>query len=195
MAALVRSWWITDPDQIERLLERTASKIRYAQRRNAQARESHTKTTIKKLEDLGIDVSKLKRCGWDATSACRIRGPILPAAVESTVLPLVLSFTCKISQRRQTQGVLANRTTALRTGLFLLEGGFGTFQVSLFLIAQLIASEESLSKLPGTVEVDFVLPGMGERKGENESTSHHHDQEETVAEGMMSHLGRHGELL
>jgi hypothetical protein len=67
MAALVRSWWISEPKDVEKQLEKAAAKIRYAQRRNAQARESHTKTTLKKLEILGIDLAKVKRCQWDET--------------------------------------------------------------------------------------------------------------------------------
>ena len=67
MAALVRSWWISEPKAVEKLLGKAASKIRYAQRRNAQARKSHTKTTVKELEQLGIDLTTLKRCDWDET--------------------------------------------------------------------------------------------------------------------------------
>ena len=34
----------------------------YHQRRNAQARKSHTKTRVSKLRDLGIDPQKIKSC-------------------------------------------------------------------------------------------------------------------------------------
>lgn len=67
MAALVRSWWISEPKEVEKQLAKAAAKIRYAQRRNAQARRSHTKTTLKKLKRLGIDLAKVKRCQWDET--------------------------------------------------------------------------------------------------------------------------------
>ena len=67
MAALVRSWWISEPKEVEKQLAKAAAKIRYAQRRNAQARGSHTKTTLKKLKRLGIDLAKVKRCQWDGT--------------------------------------------------------------------------------------------------------------------------------
>jgi hypothetical protein len=67
MAALVRSWGISEPKDVERQLAKAAAKIRYAQRRNAQARKSHTKTTLKKLKSLGINLARLKRCQWDET--------------------------------------------------------------------------------------------------------------------------------
>lgn len=67
MAALVRSWAISEPKDVERQLAKAAAKIKYAQRRNAQARKSHTKTTLKKLKRLGIDLARLKRCQWDET--------------------------------------------------------------------------------------------------------------------------------
>ena len=38
------------------------AKQRYYQRRNKQARKSHTKTRIKKLEELGIKVDRIKSC-------------------------------------------------------------------------------------------------------------------------------------
>ncbi|AGA30362.1 hypothetical protein Sinac_6274 [Singulisphaera acidiphila DSM 18658] len=44
-----------------------ARKITWAQRRNAQARTSHTKATRKKLRKLGIKLTELKRCQWDTT--------------------------------------------------------------------------------------------------------------------------------
>jgi hypothetical protein len=42
--------------------EKAVSYILYHQQRNRQARPSHWKTTIQKLETLGIDVRKLKSC-------------------------------------------------------------------------------------------------------------------------------------
>jgi len=46
----------------KRRYEKTLNKIRYYQRRNEQARKSHTKTRHKRLEALGIDVNKLECC-------------------------------------------------------------------------------------------------------------------------------------
>src|SRR5262249_46318154 len=78
-----------------------------------------------------------------------------------------------------------------RTGLLILESGFGPFQISPFLIVQLLTSKEPLSKLPGTVEVNFVLAGMGERKGQKQTTGQHRDQNETYAERMARHRHKH----
>ena len=66
-AALVRSWWDSGRAACDRLLERTAAKIRHQQRRNAQARKSHTKTTRRKLRELGIRLTDLPRCTWGRT--------------------------------------------------------------------------------------------------------------------------------
>ena len=44
------------------LYQRVAKKISYYQRRNLQARKSHTKTTLRRLRKLGIKVSRLKSC-------------------------------------------------------------------------------------------------------------------------------------
>lgn len=49
------------------VIEKAARIIRYHQKRNAQARESHTKTRNRKLEALGIDMSTIKRCNWDTS--------------------------------------------------------------------------------------------------------------------------------
>jgi len=64
----VRSWWISEPKEAEKLLTKAAAKIRYAQRRNEQARRSHTKTTLRKLKKLGIDLAEIERCQWDEAS-------------------------------------------------------------------------------------------------------------------------------
>ena len=40
----------------------TAQRIAYYQRRNQQARQSHTKTTLRTLQSLGIDVRQLPSC-------------------------------------------------------------------------------------------------------------------------------------
>ena len=48
-------------------LEKELKKQRYHQRRNQQARKSHTKTRRRKLEALGIHVDKIKSCLPDTT--------------------------------------------------------------------------------------------------------------------------------
>jgi hypothetical protein len=65
-SAVVQSWWL-DPTSANRLFERTAERIQYHQHRNAQARESHVKTTKRKLRKLGIKLSTLKRCQSDTS--------------------------------------------------------------------------------------------------------------------------------
>lgn len=65
MAALVRSWWDNDQAASDRLLERTAKKITRTQQRQVVARRSHTKTTRRKLRELGIRLTELPKCGWD----------------------------------------------------------------------------------------------------------------------------------
>ena len=42
---------------------------RYHQRRNRQARQSHTKTTLERLATLGINPAKIKSCVYDATKS------------------------------------------------------------------------------------------------------------------------------
>ena len=66
-SAIIQSWWLT-PTDAERLINATAYRLEYYQRRNAQARESHTRTRITKLESIGIDVGAMKPCDWDDTS-------------------------------------------------------------------------------------------------------------------------------
>ena len=67
MAALVRSWDLPSPRAKEKVLAKAARKIQWAQRRNAQARKSHTKRTRQELRALGIKLTELKRCRWDTT--------------------------------------------------------------------------------------------------------------------------------
>lgn len=63
-SAMVQSWWL--PRVVaDELISNTAYKLAYYQKRNRQARESHTKTRISKLEKLGVDLSKISRCQWD----------------------------------------------------------------------------------------------------------------------------------
>ena len=64
-AAVIQAWWLT-PQAAEELINNTAYKIQYHQRRNRQARISHTKTRICMLEELGIDLTTIRRCHWDS---------------------------------------------------------------------------------------------------------------------------------
>ena len=43
-------------------LSKTAKKLKYWQRRNAQARQCHTKTRQVRLAELGIDLTKIPNC-------------------------------------------------------------------------------------------------------------------------------------
>lgn len=64
MASLVETWFLpVEATQV--ILEKAAWKLAYYQRRNAQARKSHTKTRSRKLAEMGIDMSTIKRCQWD----------------------------------------------------------------------------------------------------------------------------------
>jgi SRSO17 transposase len=62
-AALVQSWWL-HPLEADTLISRTAQQIEYYQRRNEQARRSHTKTRQRKLLELQIDVEQIPKCSW-----------------------------------------------------------------------------------------------------------------------------------
>jgi hypothetical protein len=64
--AVVQSWSLDRRSGL-RLLARTADQIAYHQRRGVVARESHTRTTIRKLKRLGIKVDTLPRCDLDST--------------------------------------------------------------------------------------------------------------------------------
>jgi SRSO17 transposase len=65
-SALVQSWWLK-PVSAAELIKQAACRIEYYQRRNAQARRSHTKTRIRKLASLGIDIDTTPKCGWDSS--------------------------------------------------------------------------------------------------------------------------------
>jgi SRSO17 transposase len=65
MSSLVQSWWL-EPFSADALIEQTAKRLEYYQRRNAQARKSHSKTRIRRLEELGIDLSTTPRCAWNS---------------------------------------------------------------------------------------------------------------------------------
>jgi hypothetical protein len=45
-------------------VEKAVRKITWAQRRNAQARKSHTKRTRRRLRKRGIKLTELPRCRW-----------------------------------------------------------------------------------------------------------------------------------
>jgi SRSO17 transposase len=64
-SAMIQSWWLP-PQAAEELINHTAYKIQYYQKRNRQARQSHTKTRLRKLQDMGIDLTKARRCQWDS---------------------------------------------------------------------------------------------------------------------------------
>lgn len=53
------------PSARRKRFEQELDKQQYYQRRNRQARESHTKTRIKRLSALGIDVTRIKSCLFD----------------------------------------------------------------------------------------------------------------------------------
>jgi SRSO17 transposase len=54
--------WLTAFDNARTRLERESKKQKYYQRRNRQARKSHTKTRTKRLLSLGIDPDGIKSC-------------------------------------------------------------------------------------------------------------------------------------
>jgi SRSO17 transposase len=54
--------WLTAFDDARTRLNRESKKQKYHQRRNRQARKSHTKTRIKRLVALGIDPDRIKSC-------------------------------------------------------------------------------------------------------------------------------------
>lgn len=63
-SALIQSWWLP-PKAAEELINNTAYRLEYYQKRNRQARQSHTKTRIRKLQELGIELTQTRRCQWD----------------------------------------------------------------------------------------------------------------------------------
>lgn len=66
VSAIVRSWWL-DGAAAQQLYQQAGDEITYHQHRNAQARESHTKTTKQRLEQLGIDLTKTKTVPWNTS--------------------------------------------------------------------------------------------------------------------------------
>ena len=65
-SAMVQSWWLT-PTDAKQLLEHTAYRLQYYQKRNRQARESHTRTRIARLADQGLELAAIHRCNWDTS--------------------------------------------------------------------------------------------------------------------------------
>lgn len=63
-SALVTSWWQPDTSANATIAE-AARHIEYYQRRNAQARKSHSKTRSLKFSSLGIDIHSIRHCEWD----------------------------------------------------------------------------------------------------------------------------------
>jgi len=64
--ALIQALWLPVA-AAKAVLEKAARIIQYHQKRNAQARKSHTKTRNKKLAAMGIDMPTIKRCNWDTS--------------------------------------------------------------------------------------------------------------------------------
>lgn len=64
-SAMVQSWWLL-PSTADKLINSTAYKLEYHQKRNRQARHSHTKTRLNKLQELAIDLMKIRVCHWDS---------------------------------------------------------------------------------------------------------------------------------
>jgi len=63
--SMVNTWLDTaglPPSARRTRIEDELNKQRYYQRRNRQARESHTKTIIRQLAAIGIDIDKIKSC-------------------------------------------------------------------------------------------------------------------------------------
>jgi hypothetical protein len=63
---VVQSWWL-DAEAATKLFQRTAKTIRYHQRRNARARDSHTKAAKRTLRRLGIKLGTLKNADPDTS--------------------------------------------------------------------------------------------------------------------------------
>ena len=64
-SSVIQAWWLP-PKAAEELICNTAYKIQYHQKRNLQARKSHTKTRLNKLQEMGIDLDTIRRCEWDS---------------------------------------------------------------------------------------------------------------------------------
>lgn len=65
-SAVVRSWWL-DGVAAQTLFQQASDEIAYHQHRNAQVRESHTKTTKQRLKQRGIDLTTTKTIPWNTS--------------------------------------------------------------------------------------------------------------------------------
>ena len=66
VAALIPSWWLGQRVSTK-LVERTVARLERTQERNATARRCHTKKMRRRLRELGIKLTELKRCQWGRT--------------------------------------------------------------------------------------------------------------------------------
>ncbi len=62
----MQSWWLNGRASAK-LIEHTAKCIQTTQQDNAKARKSHIKRTRRRLREIGIKLTQLKRCCWDST--------------------------------------------------------------------------------------------------------------------------------
>jgi hypothetical protein len=63
-SAVIRGWSLNRA-AARQLIREVVAEIAYHQQRNAQARTSHTKTTQRRLEQLGIDINNIPTVIWD----------------------------------------------------------------------------------------------------------------------------------
>jgi hypothetical protein len=63
---VIRGWWLKGR-ALAQLIDRAVEEISWTQKRNAQARKSHTKTTRRKLRQQGIRLTAIQRVPWDTT--------------------------------------------------------------------------------------------------------------------------------
>jgi hypothetical protein len=63
IGALLPSWWRTGRAS-PALIQHAANVSQHWQQRNAAARKSHHKRTLKKLRKIGITLKNLVRCQW-----------------------------------------------------------------------------------------------------------------------------------
>ena len=63
LAALIPCWWHKQRLR-QALIDRLAKRIAYTQKRNRTARVSHAKATRRRLRELGIRLTGIKRCRW-----------------------------------------------------------------------------------------------------------------------------------
>ncbi len=63
-SAMIQSCWLP-PTVAAELINNTAYRLEYYQKRNLHARQSHTKTRIRKLQELGVNLTQTRRCQWE----------------------------------------------------------------------------------------------------------------------------------